>query len=528
MRETSGGSPRDRSDAELAVQLQAGDPAALGHLYDRHVRGIHDFLVRVTRDPAAAEDLAHSTFLRAWEGRASLRDPAVVRGWLYATAHNLALNRLTRARPTGSLDDEAADGRPDLAPGPEAGEAARLVWAAASSLEASQYAVLDLSVRQELSTREIAEVLDIPPGHAAVLVNRAREALGNAVRYLLVARRRDHCVRLAALVPAGVRALTAQQRSAVDHHMRRCEDCRELGASLTSPAELLGALLPAPLPAALGVEGRNRLVAAVSGLPGSPPPPPAPEPGGSGGPAGAAGPPGRRPWQGRPRWAVGVAALLLLLLAVGGTAACLHGRGAPGIARAGGGVLPGGLGLPGPAAAATPAGTPGASPEAATSPSAPPGPSASPSAGVMAATPSPSPGATAGPGGGTPAPPAPSPPDSTPTPQPSAFAVTGVAVKPEQATCPLAKATQLFVCKFTITVQVVNARGQAVIGTVTATDARTGQTASGQFQVPVPAGSAGGHGPASVSFPTCPMGQTSATTQWPNAVQSAAVPFGAC
>src|SRR6266699_1509073 len=143
-----------RSDAELAVQLQAGDPAALGQLYDRHVRGIHDFLARFTRDHAAAEDLAQTTFLRAWEGRATLRDPARVRAWLYATAHNLALNHVTRTRPASSIEDEALE-HPDLAPGPEdtalAGDAAELVWAAAASLEARQYAVLDLSVRQELS-----------------------------------------------------------------------------------------------------------------------------------------------------------------------------------------------------------------------------------------------------------------------------------------------------------------------------------------------------------------------------------------
>ena len=70
-----------RSDADLAVQLQAGDTDALGQLYERHVSGIHDYLARFTRDPAAAEDLAHSTFVRAWEGRSALRDPSKVRAW---------------------------------------------------------------------------------------------------------------------------------------------------------------------------------------------------------------------------------------------------------------------------------------------------------------------------------------------------------------------------------------------------------------------------------------------------------------
>ena len=83
-------------------------------------------------------------------------------------------------------------------------------------------------------------MLGLPKDHAAVLVNRAREALGNAVRFLMVARRRDHCERLATLVPAGLRALSAEQRSTVDYHMRHCENCQVVARQFTAPAELFG------------------------------------------------------------------------------------------------------------------------------------------------------------------------------------------------------------------------------------------------------------------------------------------------
>jgi RNA polymerase sigma factor (sigma-70 family) len=250
---------KDASDATLGAALHDGDQHALAALYDRHVPGIYDFLARYLRDPAAAEDLVQTTFVRAWEGRETLREPAGVKGWLFRIAHNLATNQLTRARPQDQVEDHFELAAPG--PGPEqeatAKESAALVWAAASSLEPRQYAVLDLCIRRELSTREVADVLGLPVGHAAVLVSRAKEALGNAVRYLLVAQRRDRCERLAALVPAGVRALTPQQRSAVDHHLRRCEDCQRLGRSLTSPAELFGGLVALPVPSALRGDGRE-------------------------------------------------------------------------------------------------------------------------------------------------------------------------------------------------------------------------------------------------------------------------------
>jgi RNA polymerase sigma factor (sigma-70 family) len=471
------------SDAELAVRLRAGDTDALGELYDRHVRGLHDFLARFTGDPAGAEDLAHSTFLRAWERRETLRDPSKVRAWLYATAHNLALNHVTRARGGGSLDDEHAAGRlADSAPGPEdealSRDIADLVWAAASSLEARQYAVLDLSVRRGLTTREIADVLDVPVAHAAVLLNRAREALGNAVRYLLVARRREHCQRLAELVPAGVRALTAQQRSAIDHHMRRCEACRELGERLTTPAQLLGALVPLPLPGSLGDTGRDRLVAAVHSLPAG------------SAQGGGRWPPSRLPWDGR-RWLVGLAGLLVLLLLGGGVSYLTRQS----RVIAGDAATPASIG---PAVVGTP------SPSDVPSP----GPSPSPAIGALG-TPRPSPAATVAPMG-------------APGPSPS-FGVDALTVTwLDQAACPRPAGTAAvpFTCHFRVTVRVANGPG-VVTGTLTATSHRSKETGTARFRLDGTTSV-----DVSVTFKSCPSGTASATTTPPSASPSNTASFG--
>jgi RNA polymerase sigma factor (sigma-70 family) len=542
--------PQARSDAELAVRLQRGDTAALGQLYDRHVRGIHDFLARFTRDPSAAEDLAQSTFLRAWERRETLRDPSKVRAWLYATAHNLALNHVTRSRPAGSTDNEAAGGIADPRRGPEeeaiAQDAGDLVWAAASSLEARQYAVLDLSVRRGLSTREIADALGVSVGHAAVLLNRSREALGNAVRYLLVARRRDHCERLAALVPAGVRALTAQQRSAVDHHMRRCESCQALGRRLTAPAELLGALLPVPLPAGLAGDGRERLVAAVRSLPGGHAAQGQPSGGGS-------WPPRRRPWDRRPGPAAGLATMLVLLLLGGGVAAYMLRPQTPQHTASGGPRAAGG----GPAVAATPvtaespSPSPSGSPGLAASPSPVAGVSPSARAAIPPAGGSPGGGAGAvgaggGGGAGQPTPvatvvpspgptastgPTPTPiPAVTPAPTPVVAVKSVTLVVDQQLLCRLPAVGQLLAC-FTVTVDLTSAPGQAltVTGTVTAngtTPNGAPATQSASVRLTLAAGISSGSASVAVTFPSCVRGGTaSAATAQPSTVLSPAIPL---
>lgn len=248
-------------DAETLEGLADGDLARLlggveaedaySALYHRYAGRAYDFVARTVHDLAAAEDVTQNVFVQAWQQRDTLRDPNAVKSWLYRIANNLALNHATRRRATVDIDEQAAVLETSEA-GPEAQalshEAARLVWDAAASLEPRQHAVLQLAVRQQLSSAEIADVLSVPQPEASLLVHRAREALGNAVRYLLVARRRTHCDRLAELVPAGVTQLSSAQRATVDRHMRRCETCQEMALRVTKPEELLGALVLLPLP----------------------------------------------------------------------------------------------------------------------------------------------------------------------------------------------------------------------------------------------------------------------------------------
>jgi RNA polymerase sigma factor (sigma-70 family) len=225
----------------------------VGALYERHAPEIHDFLVRTVRDHATAEDLTQTTFIRLIERGETVREVDKVRPWLFTVAHNLAVTHVTRRRPTDPI--EAAF---DIASGEKSPEdealaiaAAALVWDAASSLEPRQYAVLDLSVRRGFTVAEIGEVLEISSAHAAVVVHRAREALAQAIRLLVVVRQRRHCARLAELVPTGTDILTPDLRASVDRHMRRCEVCKEVGARLTEPDQLLALLPLLPLPLAL-------------------------------------------------------------------------------------------------------------------------------------------------------------------------------------------------------------------------------------------------------------------------------------
>ena len=226
---------------------------AFAEIYAQYAPRIFDYLARMVRNRDDAEDLLQATFLRAYEKQHTLRDPKKVKGWLFMIAHNQTMNYFRISRRESSAN--VATGFPELKStevspeaGAEAAEAAEIVWSAASSLNLRQYEVIDLTVRQGLSTSEVAVALGIRASHAAVLIHRARESLAGAVRDLLVIRNRSRCDKLAMLVPGSVRSLSKTQRASVDQHLRYCTHCRRLSDELSAPEAVLAGIAPLALP----------------------------------------------------------------------------------------------------------------------------------------------------------------------------------------------------------------------------------------------------------------------------------------
>ena len=62
--------------------------------------------VRLTANPAQAEDISQEVFLRAYEGFENLRTSPKAGGWLKTVATNLTLNHLTRHRKRWRLFSE--------------------------------------------------------------------------------------------------------------------------------------------------------------------------------------------------------------------------------------------------------------------------------------------------------------------------------------------------------------------------------------------------------------------------------------
>lgn len=167
-------------DVALMLRVRDGDEAALEEIYARYQRPVLNFIFRMVRDRALAEDLTQEVFLRLWRSRGRYEPMALFTTYLFQIARNAALNEIDRrgreplvsgdGRGGEPGDPEIAASRepPDLHPGPalqaDLNETRHIVEEAVAALDEKHRAVFVLGYFQGFRYREIAEILDIPVG----------------------------------------------------------------------------------------------------------------------------------------------------------------------------------------------------------------------------------------------------------------------------------------------------------------------------------------------------------------------------
>ena len=100
----------DMDDAGIMLELKAGNMAGFDFLLNKYRKPIINFMYRMTRNQAVAEELAQEVFLRVYRSRETYRAEARFSTWLYRIATNLGVNhardtRHERSASTVYLDE---------------------------------------------------------------------------------------------------------------------------------------------------------------------------------------------------------------------------------------------------------------------------------------------------------------------------------------------------------------------------------------------------------------------------------------
>jgi RNA polymerase sigma-70 factor (ECF subfamily) len=128
--------------------------------------------VRMTRNPADAEDLVQETYLRAYRGYANFSDGTNLKAWLYRILTNTFINmyRARKRRPEQVDLDDVEDFYLDAIPDAE-------VKSALEELPEQFRIAVILADIEGFQYKEIAEILGVPLGTVMSRIHRGRRAL---------------------------------------------------------------------------------------------------------------------------------------------------------------------------------------------------------------------------------------------------------------------------------------------------------------------------------------------------------------
>lgn len=94
----------DVNDAYLVRRAQDGYVDAYAELVDRHGQLAYRVALRLLGNHHDAEDVAQEALVAAWQQLPRFKAGSSFSTWLYRIVTRRALNRITRTRPTKSLD----------------------------------------------------------------------------------------------------------------------------------------------------------------------------------------------------------------------------------------------------------------------------------------------------------------------------------------------------------------------------------------------------------------------------------------
>jgi RNA polymerase sigma-70 factor (ECF subfamily) len=161
----------------------AGDESAIERLIFEYQNGIFRLTLSILNDPVEAHEATQDTFIAALGALNSYRESSSLKAWLYTIGLNISRNRLRKRKTLERLNNTLQAifrVQSQKMPSPEdaiiQNEKDASLWKALNQLGEKQRIPLVLRYFHNLSTAEIAEVLNINEGtiHSRLHIGRER------------------------------------------------------------------------------------------------------------------------------------------------------------------------------------------------------------------------------------------------------------------------------------------------------------------------------------------------------------------
>lgn len=147
---------------ELLERFTTGDVEAFEILFQQYQKDVYGWIVRIVRNPTAAEELTVETFWRVYRSRARFDAARSFGAWTRRIATNLALDYLKRAGNEVEFTEDISPESP-LDPAVQQ-DTRKQIQRAFNQLPPKLRLTATLALVEEIPYEEIAESLGVPVG----------------------------------------------------------------------------------------------------------------------------------------------------------------------------------------------------------------------------------------------------------------------------------------------------------------------------------------------------------------------------
>jgi RNA polymerase sigma-70 factor (ECF subfamily) len=171
-------------EKELINASLSGDKRAFGEIVTRYQRMVARTVKGMLGDSVFAEDIGQEVFIKLYNSLQEFRGESKLSTYIQKIAVNLTLNEIKRRKRFFSMfsqkgnnemfEFEVADSDTE-----ERKEASEIVNKALLAMDPKFRIILTMRMLQGYSTKETAEILDLPLGTVLSRLSRAQEQLRN-------------------------------------------------------------------------------------------------------------------------------------------------------------------------------------------------------------------------------------------------------------------------------------------------------------------------------------------------------------
>ncbi len=178
-----------QTDEQLLSAIANGDETAFKELFDRYQSRLYNFILRTVGEDMTAEDVFQDTFMRIAQRASTFHPRARAVTWIYRIAYNLSIDYFRRNKRMSDFE-EVTEELPDSSAEPFDTAVIHsqrgILEDALNLLKPPHRAVVMLSVIEERSHQEIADMLGVPVGTVKSRLHYALRKLEKVLRPLII------------------------------------------------------------------------------------------------------------------------------------------------------------------------------------------------------------------------------------------------------------------------------------------------------------------------------------------------------